>query len=349
MNKRTLLFIPIAWITFVLITTGTEIYELGDGRFGTREEVVSEKAESGGLITITAASYLSGKLYINVGDNNEARFSYKKIIKTSSHSKAIDYADLIQVELQKSIDGLNLLLRSPNPAPWSSSDEAGIIEGNLDIPAGSRIEVDADYFDLIVDGPFSSVKNEGSFGQIDAQNIQDRIELTTTSRDISLKDIKGEVVINTTNADIRIKNMVTSFEPARIKNENGNILIDGATGSFVVRSSFGKIRLSGIQLVGENTRIIGNHCPIRMEIEKLSDAYLAITNNYEDVELAVPKDLSANFSLEVNPDGEIHVVDIPVKPLQVTRNRMEMVSGDGEGQITIDLGGNADISIEGVR
>jgi len=329
------------------IANAIEVYELGGNRYSTKEASVEADVDQGSTIVIKAATHLSGKLYITSTESGKAKFDYKKILKTESSSKAADYSAIIEVDMQKTTSGLNILLRAPNPAPWSETNDAGIVEGDLTLPAGCNLEIDAVYFDLVIDGPFSSVTNEKSFGRIDVQNINDMVDLSTNSRDISLNGVKGEISLNTNNADIRIKDMVTNFDPARLKNENGNIFIDNAVGAFIIRNDYGKIRMDNINFVGDNSRIIGSHCPINVDILDMGEGYLAITDTDEDVSLTVPSSISANFSLEVEGDGEIHSKGIAVEPTQITRSRIEMKSGNGDAQIMIDLKGGADIEIEG--
>lgn len=343
--------IIIAATLFILLAISflnAGVIPLGGNRFVTEESILESPVEPGSSIHISSAFNLSGKVNIIAQDIDQVVFEYKKVLKALSQSKATEYADLIEVNFQKVSDGLKILLQSPNPAPWAGTNDAGLIEGRLLLPENCDIVVDAIYFDLAMEGPFRSVENRSSFGRLDIQKVTERLNLSGSNRDMNIEDISGDIYISTSNADIRIEDIITGSRAARIRNENGDIFIDKAKGTLNIKSSYGRIRLNDVSLFDGASRIIGVHCPIKMEVIEISDAELSISSTYEDVMLFLAETVSARISLEVESEGEMHVNDITVKPILIESNRLELVVGDGNSEIIVDVEGGGNINIEGI-
>jgi hypothetical protein len=276
-------------------------------------------------------------------------FEYKRILKTDSESEAADYASLIEVDIRKTSDGVKLLLQAPNPAPWAGTDNAGMIEGELHLPENCDVEVYADYFDMTIVGPFRSVENRSSLGRQDIQNVTERLIVSSSGRDIKLKEVRGNISAGTNNADIRIEDMISEQALARISNENGDIIIETIHGAFSINSSYGKIRIDDAELTGRTSRISGVQCPIKLTIKDMVESGLTINDNFEDVELYVNKAVSAAFWLQAESGGEIHVEGIPVKPTAVASDRLEFITGKGGPAIGVDVEEGGNIRIKGIH
>jgi hypothetical protein len=276
-------------------------------------------------------------------------FEYKKVLKAGSESEAADYAGLIEVDVRRTSDGIKLLLQAPNPAPWSGTDDAGMIEGELYLPADCDVEIYADYFDVTMVGPFRSVENRSALGRQDIKNVTERLAISASSRDIKLKDIRGTISVSASNADIRIEGMISETKPARISNENGDISMEAVRGFFSIDGSYGKIRIDDAELTGGMSRITGSQCPIRLTVRDMAESALLIADDYEDVELYVGKAVSAVFSLQVESGGEVHVTGLPARPMDIASNYLRFATGKGGPTVDIDVGGGGNIRIKGIR
>ncbi|MCP4705463.1 MAG: hypothetical protein GY865_12750 [candidate division Zixibacteria bacterium] len=324
-----------------------EITKIGKNRFGTNTTKLTSSVASGKIVSITSAENLSGKLTIKATESNQATFAFYKTLKTASKSDAIEYARVINVVLEETTNGVNLILQAPNPAPWSGTDNSGVISGELEIPKNSKININAQYFDLKITGPFGAVENTSSFGRAEIEGISGVLNLATTNQDIIVNNINGEVNLSTSHADIELNNIVSSERPANIQNENGTVTGDNLSGIFDIKNSFGRIRLSGITLLSDKSRISGSYCSINLRINGINKGGLTVRNTNEDIKVFVPESLAAEFSLRVDNNGEIDVEGLEIKPMLVEHSRLDFETKDGGPRIRMSVRGDGNISIRG--
>jgi len=326
---------------------GDEVKQVSDNLFETVPVNVKESLENDATIIINAVSFLSGKIII-IGDaEKELRFEYKKQIRNSSQSKAIEYSKLIAVESYNSSTGYNIILQTPNPAPWDEASDIGRIELVLHVPLGCTININATYFDLNVTGPINSLSNKASMGTMNIENVSSNLELIGSNRNISVKNIGGRISIIGEHSDIKAENIRSGKKAAYIKNESGNIVIDEILGAIEVKNSFGKIRITGAHLLERRSRILSDQCSVKMGIVSIEDTELTIGSIFADVELTLPKTVSTVFELNTDDDGEIHLTDIGIVTEKVRRNHLMARAGDGNSVIYIDNESGGDIFISG--
>jgi hypothetical protein len=337
-------------LSFLLMwsfSSGEEVNPYGNDRFITQESIRESSAVPEERILIRSSSNLSGKISILADDIESAVIEYRKIIKTNNRATASEFAEMTDVNVRKTSNGINILFQTPNPAPWSGTNEAVIIEGELRLPKDCRLKIDADYFDFNIKGPFVSVENGSSFGRWDVQNITRLLNLTGSNRSINLKNIGGDISVNLTHADIWIEKMVPENSPARIVNEYGNIYIDWFEGNFNINSSYGKIRLTDIYTKNGKSSINGIQCQIKAVFEGLNNVELFISDSHEDVILNFPDTVTASFFLKTELDGEVHFKGIEVKPILIESNYIELISGHNGSIVKVGVDGGGDIIIDG--
>jgi len=346
-TARFLLLAVFACILFQSPAKSQDITQIGRDRYGTEPIEVTAEVSPDNKIYINSALGLSGSLVIRAHDTDRAAFKYKKLLKVGSKSEAVDYARVIEVKLENTPQGARLMLQAPNPAPWSETDNSGMLEGELQLPSGSMLEIDAVYFDLDIKGPFRAVENHSSFGRIAVQGITESVNLMTSNRDIMAQDIAGDITIATSHADIRINNVNTGKQAAYIKNENGNIILDNAEGAFDIKNDFGRIKIDDIRFNSDRSRLIGSYSLISVEIAEINEGSLTIRNTNEDIYMSVPKSISADFSLRVDSNGEINTEDFNVRPTLVDNDRLDFISGDATAKIRASIRGNGNIKVQG--
>lgn len=349
MNRR---MVYTAWVFLLAVTASSFAEELiphGENRFISRKTVIAEPVRGDTSFIIQSALSLTGRLYIVADDADSVSFEYRKVLKSSRESKAHDYAAVIHILIEDSPQGKKLILQAPNPAPWSGSENSATIEGELHLPEGSHVFFSADYFDIVVEGPLASLENETSLGRIEANRITQKANLNTSSRDIIVSNITGEIALKTSSAEIRITDMQAVDKPAFIRNQNGDISLNRCEGSLDVRTQYGKIKGSELTFVDARVRIDGSYSPIRLKIAALEKADVTISNINEDIDLLLPDAVSANFRLEVGVDSEIDVEDLLFKPTLVNERRLEFTTGSGESAISAEIQGIGNILVAGDR
>jgi len=332
---------------FCSLSTAQEMLQGGQGQFHSIDYSANATMERGDRIHIVSTNYLSGQIKVGTHNENQAVFKFRKLVKVGDKTTAIDYADVIEVSLQTSGSGLNLYLQTPNPAPWSGTDNSGRIDGSLLIPEGCEVEFEAIYFDVEMEGVFKSVKNRSSFGRMNISGVNGELDISTSNRDISARNIKGEISISGSYADIVVQDIESIGPAAYIRNENGNISLSDFTGAFDVRNDFGRIKIDDAVLTDDRSRIRGSYSPIRVSIAGMMDAGLTIRNNNEDIEIIVPVESSADYSLKVEGSGEINAEGLTIIPTYVDYNRLDFKTGDGESRVRVSAGGKGNIAISG--
>ncbi len=347
MIKKSYLIVILCFIFECCSVFAEDISPYGSDRFITEKIVLESEAIAGGRILLHSSSDLSGKLRIMADTVDSAIIEIQKIVKTSSRSKATEYSELTDVVFRKAASGLEVLFRTPNPAPWSGGDESVVIEGQLHLPKESQLKIEADYFDLDIEGPFVSVENDKSYGRLDVRDVTKIVKLTGSNRDITLKNIIGDITINLSHADVWIEEMKAEYQPARISNEYGNVNIEGLEGEFIITDSYGRIRMTDTHIIGGKSSIEGIQCPIHVSVESFEKAELFMSNSYEDIILDIPDTVAADFFLKTDGNGEIHLQGIPVKPLVIESNYVELSSGREGSVIKAGIEGGGNINIYG--
>ena len=335
-------------LLYITPSSAIDVHKISLNRFATDISTLTSEMSPDGKATINSASNFPGEIRIIARESQTVTFEYRKILKTPDYNEAISYAEVIEVEIKNVPGGINLMLRAPNPPPWSGSDNSARIEGELRLPLNCDLDIESDFIDFTIEGPFRSISNKPSFAQFDIRGVSEKLDITTAGQNIYLRDISGLVSVTTNNADIRIRNMITDTKPARLKNERGDILIADHDGALDVQNSFGKIRINGARLKSHTSKIHGLHCPIKLEAAEITGGDLEITSTFENVDLILPQSLSASMNFKVGLEGEIHIVNLPVKPIKVERDRFRGVSGEGESNIMVEIEGPGNIEVEGI-
>ncbi len=347
MNRKVLL--SLGCLLVLLVThaaVGQDIFKQEDNQYSTRELVRTTPLPRGSRIVIKSAETLRGLLTITASDAGEARLKYFKQAKTTIKSRAIDYIDLIDVSMEKTPGGLQLELRAPNPAPWSA-DEAGTLTGELFVPEGCDIEINAAYFDIDATGPFRTMSIPSSLGRLTVENVTDLCELSTSNRRLTVTNILGQISAATTNSTLTATRINCGDNKAVFRNDGGDIKIEGLTGEANVKNNYGRIDVEDYHPTGNNNYIRSSNGPIMVYITKMSGGQLLLSNQYEDIDITIPEAISATLSLAVEEEGKIEVSNLPFKPEVIQQNRLNLVAGRGDALINGSVRGKGNIYVRG--
>jgi hypothetical protein len=298
-------------------------------------------------LVIRSAVSVLGQIEIETGYAKEAQLTYVKKAKSDSRSLAVDYLDVLSVSLDAFGGKGRLELRAPNPAPWSGSDDAGMVVAKLIVPKGTLIEVNAAYIDVKASGPLAGLLVLSSFGKIEASRIDSVLDISTANQPVILDQIAGDISVATSNAPISASHVVVKGSAARFKNENGDIKLDSVVGSVNIRNNFGKIAVNRLFQSGDGSSIKGASGPVSIDLIEMSGGSLSVNNRLEDIELRIPDQLSAFLALSVEEEGKIDASGFRFTTDLVQRDRLNIVVGGGKENISCAIKGKGNIYVHG--
>lgn len=321
-----------------------EIFKESGNLYSTRELAVSKPAPENSQLVIKSASTLQGTLNITTSTEPQIKVVYSKKAKAGSRSKAIDYIDQIAVSLSSAPGAVKLELRAPNPAPWTD-DEVGLVEAVIVIPEFCKLDIDALYFDIVATGPFEIFRVPSSLGRLEVSFVTEDLVLSTSNRRVSIENASGNVKASTSNSTLTAKNVRCSGGQAVFRNEGGDIRILGVSGELNLRNSYGRTEVDMFEATGEKSYVRSHYGPIEITLAGIGNGQLILTNRYEDIELSVPSNVSAELSLAVEEDGRIEVLNFPFRPDLVQRNRLSLIAGKGDALISGSVRGKGNVYI----
>ncbi|RKX27058.1 MAG: hypothetical protein DRP45_01975 [Candidatus Zixiibacteriota bacterium] len=347
MNWRLYAVITAILASMLTPATAQEVFEEDHGWYTTGEIGLKKTIGDVRKVVIKSVENLSGQLTIEVGPVNEIQITYSKRAKADSHPLATDYIDLISMSLNILSKEARVELRAPNPAPWEKHGGVGAIEARLIVPESCHVKIEANLFDVTAHGPLKAVVIPSSLGRLNITAVTDLLDISTVNRRITLDSISGDISATTTNSSLMARSISATNKQAMFRNYGGNILIEGFSGAINVKNTFGRIEVLDFTHHGKNSLIRGSSAPVTLEITEMTEGNLVISNRHEDIEITIPDTLSAFFSLAVGDDGVIEATNFPFTTDLIWHNRLNLVSGNGEIDISGSVRGTGNIFVRG--
>jgi len=349
MSKLLAIGVALSVIAISTAVSAQEIDSLEPGLFETDSIVL--KADVGEVrdLLIQSAANLSGALTIRASESNIVRINYWKRAKAANRSTATDYIDLIDVTLDVLPTRTNVKLRAPNPAPWSGTNYSGSVRAELLLPVGCRIEVEAPLYDVTAQGPFEEVIISESLGRLEISDVTGGVMVASVNRRVLLENVTGQISASTSNSSLRAININTGESQAKFRNSGGDIRIEGFVGGINAKNSYGRITVLGFEPRGQSNFIRGSSAPITLEISQMTEGQLVVTNRHEDIDISIPDTLSAYLTLAVDQDGIIEATHFPFISDLVQRDRLSLIAGEGDVDISGTVRGKGNIYIRGTR
>ncbi|PWB68598.1 hypothetical protein C3F09_11315 [candidate division GN15 bacterium] len=330
-----------------LAVRSQQVTEIEPGLFSTSELKASARITTQKRILIRSAESLSGSLRIDTAKGATASLTYRIQARSDDKKKGIDYIDLISVTVISVVDEIRIEMRAPNPAPWEADVEEGLVLANLTLPPGSALDIEAVAFDVTAKGPFRELVIPSSMGRLEISHVTDKLDVNTANQRVLLQNISGDISASTTNANLSARGLDCREQPAKLRNESGDIKIDSVRGELSVRNRYGRTEINGFTPTGTGSFVRSSSGPVLVEIAAMTDGRLVIVNEYEDIELRLPNNLSAALALTVDDDGTIDVSQARFMADVVEHNHLNLRLGQGTGSISASIRGKGNILVHG--
>ena len=295
-------------------------------------------------LVIDAASTLSGELILTAG-GNDCHFSYQKLLKTPTKVEAAQYAEAIKVEIDQQKDVIILSLRAPASPPWSGTNNSGRLMIEVTIPANCPVEVNSAYFDITAVGPFSEFIVPESLSKVQVEKVRGNVEIKVSNRPLVIKDVTGAVTATNKYDKLRLENIDTGDKLATIRNEHGEISIDGLRGELDARTSYDNIVAQNLFLYGSKNSVKNISALISLSFDSLTTGKIRVNNQYEHIIVEIKNRVDAQFICKVGEDATVSADHMDIVPVMVDENRLEFISGEGTAEIRLYANGSGNITI----
>ncbi|MDF1544367.1 MAG: hypothetical protein P1R58_04615 [bacterium] len=347
--KRMPIQISLLFVLLLGNVCAQEITKESNNLYSTGELSASVTIDnSSNHLQIESVPQLQGSIRIVAENIQTIEAIYRKKARTSSRSRAIDYIDLIRVSVNSTPQGVRILMHAPNPVRWDPDNEAGLVEMEISVPHDCQVEIEAAYFDVDATGPFSEMSIPASLGRIQVSDVNGKTMIGTTNQRLTVERLSGEIDISTSNAKLEAFDIKSLGKPATIRNQVGDININGVIGSVNVKNSFGRIEIERFVPMGGKNFVRGQSAPILMYIDSIRAAEVIVRNQNEDIEIMVPQNISVELSLAVGDDGRIEASNLEFIADIVQQNRLILRSAEGAARIAGSIRGEGNIYITGV-
>ena len=323
---------------------------LSHAAWGSDEFTRTAQGEVSGEIKkfqLYAPANLGGSLELQVGDEGVCRVDFECWARARNRAMAEEFTETVEMKLDIVDQVVTLRLITPRGAPWEGTDHA--IKAYLDVyvPADIEVETKTRNFTLDISGPMEKVFLENDYGEIMLSEVSEETGIRGTYNRVDVKGLQGKVDIETSYNYIRAENIDTKGTRAHLETNNGEIELEEFTGQLEATTSYDPIYGSGISLVGGRNEITTLHSKIDLDLERLEDCRLYLTNTYGDINLQAPRELSARLNFTVGRGGKIETNRILIRPLVLENTRMEGICGQGISVIEADIEGIGRILLEG--
>jgi hypothetical protein len=298
-------------------------------------------------VVFRATGDFSGSITVKSATDN-FRLAYSKRFEAGSLEEAEAFSEYMSVETAQSGAELFIDARAKYDAPWQGTGLSARLKVELVLPELISVDIQAKRYDRIaVTGPFSTVEISNEYGRVEVSNVTEMLKLDTENSRIELDNLKGGIEVSTSNNLIRAGEIDTEGGTALFSNEFGLIEISRFSGALECVTSYASIDLRGIRLKGGTSRISTTYGSIDAVIMEMQQAKLYVTNDQSNVELTLPTDVSAEFDLNIDRGGKIHLSDIPVIPVVKERERLLARTDDPESTIEVHISGIGKVRVKG--
>ncbi len=287
-----------------------------------------------------------GKVSVSPGSDREIRVRLNKVIY-ADETRARELADRIRVE------GSNEPSPPDNALPGTPAAAFVVKTNRVSVNAGdTRIETDMEIF--VPKNSQLQVRN--TFGDVAALGIDGKLDLSTTHRDLEIRDCNGQFIVNSRYGECRLSNLtgnlvLNSRSKAYMENIRGDVTVTNEFSPTVISHVEGKVTASiaegelkiedvsqpvtvdargtdvNAARLKDSLRITASHRSVRVQ-DVASDVWL--DTRYADIYL---KDVRGDVQIQSDSDS-IHADAV---------NGNLTMNGRGSGIRVNDAGGRLNI------
>ncbi|MFH1335110.1 MAG: DUF4097 family beta strand repeat-containing protein [Candidatus Zixiibacteriota bacterium] len=306
---------------------------------------VSAKGANGFRL-ITPAN-LGGQVYLEVWDEDDCLVKFKIWARADAQEKAKKFTDMVELELDREEEVVNLKLTTPHPAPWEGSNYGINATLYIFIPHNFTVETKTQAFDLDITGPITKIDIQNQYGNILVSDISEETSITATYGQVDVENVRGSLNVETSYNSISVRNVDTKDEKALLKTSYGKIDVERFEGQLEASTVYSPIDASDITLIDGKNEFKTVYSKIDLDITEMKDAQLYVQNTYGNVNLVVPEDLSARLKFTVGRGGKIITRGIIIRPTVLNQTSLEGICGKEESEIEVDINGIGQIQLEG--
>ncbi len=319
-------------------------YSAEEYTFSSELEAYTKGAEE---FHINIPDNLGGSINLQVWDEDKCLVEYELWARANTGKKAKDFVEMVDLDLDRKEDFVELRLTTPRPAPWEGTNYG--IKANLDIfiPEDFVLKTKSFDFDLDIYGPLKDVDIENRYGKTRLKYVTANTKITGPYNRVDIENIEGELKVNTTYNSIYVRDVDTKKGRALFKTIYGKIDLEDIRGQIEAETIYSPISATDVTLLGGVNRIQTVYSKIDLELEEIEECELYVKNTYGNINASVPQDISARLTLTVDYGGKIHSTGILITPTVLKKTRLEGICGQGESRIEMDIDGIGKILLEG--
>ncbi|MFQ6031887.1 MAG: hypothetical protein ACE5K2_03105, partial [Candidatus Zixiibacteriota bacterium] len=203
--------------------------DYGDEEYSSSSEAkVSTKGAK--ELHINTPNNLGGSINLEVWEEDNCLVKFECWARADTKRKAKDFVNLVDLNLDREEDQIQLRLSTPHPAPWEGTNYG--IKANLDIfiPEDFILKTKTCSFDLDIRGPLKKVNIENKYGKTRLKYITENTRIEGPYNKVDIENIEGELKVNTTYNSIYARNVDTKGGRASFKTIYGKIDLEDIRG-----------------------------------------------------------------------------------------------------------------------
>jgi hypothetical protein len=337
-------------------------------------------------LEIQGSKNLSGSIGIVTRDEAQITVNYRITARAGSESQASRFLDLISLKISSLNDKSVLSIITPLDAPWQGTNHQVSLDILIAVPEKLGIKGDIQFMRFDASGPFSGIELKAAYSAINITGVSGTVDVATSFAAMQMADINGvikaenkygaikaiDVTVNdrgaifqNTGGAIELQNVkgpveaYTSYSPINATDiiaDEGSIVfrtsyspinVENVTGELICETTFSPIAISDCSLTHGQSKIETSYSPIDADFNSINDSQLFMYNNYNNINIMLPRDLSAHLLAIVDRGGRIHTSELPIKPTQIDASHLEGYIGGGDNRIELKVSGIGTIEIQG--
>lgn len=314
MKKRYLLLIGLFFLmSFSAAALAVQVEEIEEASFPLSKE---------GLVSVES---VAGEILVHSWDREEVRMVATKWARASSRARAEELLEALKIKVSSREDKLEISTEFPwwkSLSPFSSVR----VDYELWLPLSTEARAESTSGDIGIEERDNNVLAATTSGNISLKGIQGEIEATTISGDIYMGQSKGNAVLHSTSGEIEVEELEGDID---MITTSGTITLEEIRGIVEAHSVSGKIKILGAKGGATSVNTTSGDIWVEFKEVEVTLSKMEFSSTSGDILLALPENLGANVEVKT-VSGSIRT------EFQVL---IEGIMGRGEVRGTIGGGG----------